>query len=234
MNSSRFAYLLVDGLCFIFPFILSFLRPFRFVEHGKHFLLAATITSIPFLIWDSIFTSLSVWWFSEKYTLPFRIFSLPLEEILFFFAIPYACVFSYHVIKKFIPKLISDKMMQITMIVLIACTASVAFLNTGKYYTFWTFFFLSIFILYLLLRKKFTLMYYCVIMFVFVFPMMILSNGILTGGFIVQSPIVNYNPLHHIGLRIISIPVEDFFYGFLLLGLNTFFFEKFSKKFQNS
>jgi lycopene cyclase domain-containing protein len=64
--------------------------------------------------------------------------------------------------------------------------------------------------------------------------MMILSNGILTGGFIVQSPIVNYNPLHHIGLRIISIPVEDFFYGFLLLGLNTFFFEKFSKKFQNS
>lgn len=85
MNSSRFAYLLVDGLCFIFPFILSFLRPFRFVEHGKHFLLAATITSIPFLIWDSIFTSLSVWWFSEKYTLPFRIFSLPIGRNLILF-----------------------------------------------------------------------------------------------------------------------------------------------------
>jgi lycopene cyclase domain-containing protein len=50
-------------------------------------------------------------------------------------------------------------------------------------------------------------------------------NGILTGTGI-ENEVVWYNPKEIIGIRILSIPVEDFFYGFLLILLNVLVFEK--------
>jgi lycopene cyclase domain-containing protein len=45
-------------------------------------------------------------------------------------------------------------------------------------------------------------------------------NGILT-----SLPVVSYNPEHIIGLRVGTIPVEDFFYFFGLLLLNVMVYE---------
>jgi lycopene cyclase domain-containing protein len=44
----------------------------------------------------------------------------------------------------------------------------------------------------------------------------LLVNGVLTGNF-TELPIVNYNPEHHIGTRITTIPVEDSVYSLLML-----------------
>ncbi len=233
MNYQKFSYLLVDLICFIIPFFFSFFNAFKFTHLWKSFIAASSIVAIPFLIWDSIFTQLSVWWFSDEYTLPVRIFHLPLEELLFFFAIPYACLFSYHVIKKYISKLLSDLLIKKLTVWMLVTLIVAALLYHDRYYTFFTCFFLSAFLLYLVNKKEYTILYYLKLMFIFILPMMIISDGILTGSFIVQSPIVNYHPLHHIGWRIFNIPVEDFFYGYLLLGLNVYFFEKMNKLFND-
>ncbi len=45
-------------------------------------------------------------------------------------------------------------------------------------------------------------------------------NGILTGLFI-PNEVVWYNNDEILGLKVLTIPVEDFFYGMLLLLLNT-------------
>jgi lycopene cyclase domain-containing protein len=52
----------------------------------------------------------------------------------------------------------------------------------------------------------------------------LIVNGILTGTGL-EKPVVRYNPNEMIGLRLLSIPVEDVFYGLLMLIGSVLLFE---------
>lgn len=56
----------------------------------------------------------------------------------------------------------------------------------------------------------------------FVFVMTILTNGYLTA-----RPIVLYGEPFYLGIRLGTIPIEDFFYGFGLITFNVVLFEFF-------
>lgn len=71
----------------------------------------------------------------------------------------------------------------------------------------------------LILSKKFWV-FWCV-MFVLIF----IINGYLT-----WRPIVLYGEGHYLGVRLITIPVEDFLYGFALLTLNIAIWEFYNRK----
>ena len=53
-------------------------------------------------------------------------------------------------------------------------------------------------------------------------------NGILTGTGL-DSPIVNYNPNEFLGIRILTIPIEDAVYGYTQFLLVLYFFKEFQK-----
>ncbi len=55
--------------------------------------------------------------------------------------------------------------------------------------------------------------------------LMILINGYLT-----WRPIVIYNEAKMLGVRLFTIPLEDFFFGFSLIGLNLIIWEYFNRK----
>ncbi len=55
--------------------------------------------------------------------------------------------------------------------------------------------------------------------------LMLVINGYLT-----WRPIVIYNETKMSGVRLFTIPVEDFFFGFALIGLNLIIWEYFSGK----
>ena len=55
--------------------------------------------------------------------------------------------------------------------------------------------------------------------------LMIVVNGYLT-----WRPIVIYNEAKMLGIRVFTIPLEDFFFGFSLIGLNLIIWEYFNRK----
>lgn len=97
-------YLLINLACASIPLACSFYPKFPFFKQWQCFLFANIIAGSLFLIWDSIFVKLGIWGFNPQYLSGIYIANLPLEEILFFVCIPYACVFTYFALQHLIPK----------------------------------------------------------------------------------------------------------------------------------
>jgi len=210
----KFTYLLVNFFTVLFPFILSFERRINFRQYWKYLLPATLITAFVFLVWDHYFTRWGVWSFNPDYVLGIYLFSLPVEEWLFFITIPYACVFSYQVLNYYITKDIAAPALFIINPVLIIGLLAIAFLNYDKAYTFSACFFNAMYLLFLV-YKKVTFLGRFYVAYAGTYVMFLLVNGILTA-----LPVVIYNNAENLGIRIYTIPIEDSSYGMLMLLMN--------------
>jgi len=222
----QFTYLLIDFFTVIICFLFSFHPKINFHRYFNAFFRSSVIVGTVFVIWDILFTKSGVWWFNYDYLLGIRISELPIEEILFFICIPFSCVFTYFCLNKFLPmdwEVHRDKIFVIASIIVYGIVAIYFY---DKIYTFVTFLTLtiSLVILYFVLNIRWIGKAF--IVYLILLPGFLIVNGILTGSGL-ENPIVNYNPKDLIGFRIITIPVEDFFYGFELILWNLFFFKKF-------
>jgi hypothetical protein len=52
-----------------------------------------------------LFTKKSIWGFTADYISTIKIVNLPLEEVLFFILVPFACLFIYEVVRYYFPNL---------------------------------------------------------------------------------------------------------------------------------
>lgn len=222
-------YLLINFLTIIICFIASFDKRIQFYKHFGTFLLSSTIVAIPFISWDVWFTDMGVWWFNTDYTLGVIIAGLPMEEWLFFYCIPFACVFTYYCFDKFLDlswtSVFNNVIVFLTMIVCVVA----ALLYHDKIYTFITALVTLATVLYLhfIAKKEFIgqVSFLYLILMVGFFTV----NGVLTGTGL-DSPIVNYNPEHFLDIRILTIPIEDAVYGYSQFMLNVYFFLLLKKK----
>lgn len=224
----QYTYILVNFFAIFVCFVASFDRRIRFDRQFGTFLLSSSVVAVPFILWDIWFTSRGVWWFDTNYTLGIVISGLPVEEWLFFWCIPFACVFTYYCLDKFF-----DFSWAATFNNLIVFTSSivlvvVALLHHDKAYTFVTSLFTLCTLLYLhFVAGKEWIGQASVIFFILMlgfFPV----NGVLTGTGI-DSPVVNYNEGEFLRLRLLTIPIEDAVYGYSQFLLNIYFFKMFQK-----
>jgi len=224
----QYTYLLINFFTVIVCFIFSFHHKIKFNRYFGAFLAASLIVGVVFVAWDAWFTKIGVWWFNDQYLLGIRFAGLPLEELLFFICIPFACLFTYFCLDKFFKldwKPLPEKIFVIISIIIALC---IAFWFTDRIYTFITFLSTacSLFILKFLLKVN----WIGKVSFVYLLlmPGFLMVNGILTGTGL-ESPIVNYNPEEFMGIRILTIPVEDTVYGYELILWNIFLFQMFKK-----
>ncbi|UPQ76240.1 lycopene cyclase domain-containing protein [Chryseobacterium nepalense] len=229
----QYTYLLINFFTVIVCFIFSFHYKIKFNRYFGAFLAASLIVGVVFVAWDAWFTKIGVWWFNDQYLLGIRFAGLPLEELLFFICIPFACLFTYFCLDKFFKldwKPLPEKIFVIISIIIALC---IALWFREKIYTFITFLstVCSLFILKFLLKVR----WIGKVSFVYLLlmPGFLMVNGILTGTGL-ESPIVNYNPEEFMGIRILTIPVEDTVYGYELILWNIFLFQMFKKSKTNS
>lgn len=227
---SQFTYLIINISCILIPFFFSFYKQHAFYKEWKYFFPANFAVAVFFLIWDFFFTKWGVWGFNPNYLTGIYIANLPLEEVLFFICIPYACVFTYFAFEYIFPKRFHAEEWSGMYGIVIVLMIAIAVLNFQGLYTFYTFLFLSVyFLLGYLYRFKIRSVLLC---YLAILPFFFLSNGILTGSFL-KEPVVWYNNAENMGIRMWSIPLEDLFYGFLLVAMNIGFYQYFKMRFSH-
>lgn len=202
--------------CIAIPLLASFHPKSAFYKDWKWFLPANILVGIGFLIWDAYFTERGIWGFNETYITGVKLYNLPIEEILFFICIPYACTYTFYVWQKYVyVEMESTKYISYTLITLLLL---LAIFNINKAYTATTFFSLAGVLLYLQNKKTNYLGNFYIVYIIMLIPFFT-SNGLLTGSWL-DEPIVWYNNAENLSVRLGTIPVEDTMYGMLLLLLN--------------
>lgn len=217
-------YLLVDCCTVLIPFVFSFHPKLKFYKHFKPFFIANMITAFLFICWDILFTKIGVWGFNPDYVLGIYFFNLPLEEILFFICIPYACVFTYHCLNLFFQIRWASKTQNIFVISISSLLLCFGIYFHAKLYTASTCISLGIILLLITYLAKIKWLARLVMIYPILLIPFFIVNGILTGSGLPQ-PIVWYNNAENIGIRLWTIPVEDIFYGFELMLINVYLYE---------
>jgi lycopene cyclase domain-containing protein len=229
--NNHYLYLAIDIGSFIVPFIFSFYPKINFSKKFKYVLPGIAITAILFIAWDITFTAMGVWGFNPEYVTGIYFFNLPLEEVLFFFCVPYACFFTYFALKNLVEKDYLYPHHEIISSVLIFGLMLTGGYFIHKAYTGVTFILTAMFLAYQMLKLRPRYMGRFYFAFAILLIPFLIVNGILTGA-VTDQPVVWYNDKENLGIRLGTIPVEDTFYGMLMTLLSITIAEELENKFE--
>lgn len=213
------SYFLINLFIIAFPLALSFERKVKYYKNFPPLFFAIVTGAIPYLIWDSIAAHRGDWSFNPDHVFDHTLMSLPVEEILFFFTVPFSSLFIYESLSvnfreyrfKF------NRLLFLILPIILFCGAAVF---STQYYTSTVLVFSGVFFLTAILFsdtliKSSTYWLYILISYI---PFLIV-NYVLT-----SIPIVIYNHEAIWGKRFLTIPLEDFFYSFSMLSFYLFFY----------
>lgn len=218
-------YLLLDILTLAGPLALSFDKKVAFYKNWKYLFPAIALTAVFFLIWDYFFTLVGIWEFNPEHVLSPRIGGMPIEEYLFFLVVPYACVFIYECLKVYSPKdYLFPFRHYISVALMLFCLVSYYFYPSHLYTAVNSV--VLLFVLVLLYWRKstnFLGMFY--LSYVIALLPFAIVNGVLTG-----MPVLIYNDAANLGVRVGTIPLDDFFYNLIMLLMTVSLYEYFRNR----
>ena len=216
----KYTYLLINFFTILVPLARSFDTRVSFYSRWRSYFPGLLFTAVFFLVWDYFKTRYGVWSFNDRYILGVKFFGLPLEEILFFFTVPYACTFIYECLRYMVHRRVFPDRTRYVIQFLSFLMIAASFAVHDLAYTFSVLFILG-FTFPLALRvlddtqvDRFLQMYILSLL-----PMAVV-NGLLTG-----LPVVLYNNSQNLAIRIGTIPVEDFVYSAIMLLMNIALYE---------
>jgi lycopene cyclase domain-containing protein len=100
INIKQTEYLITLIISSFLPLLLGIFHPNSpFKGNFKNLFFCIFGVSIPWILWDFWATYRGHWSFSDEFTLGFKVFNLPIEEVAFFWIIPYCCLFVWALIR---------------------------------------------------------------------------------------------------------------------------------------
>jgi len=215
-------YLIFNLIVISGPLSLSFDRRVQFVDKWVNVIKAILISLVLFIAWDAIVTG-KHWWFSDRYTLGFKLLRLPIEEWLFFITIPYASLFIWEVFAAYFKNRESRRLQIVRSVLCFGIPVGMTLFFLGKEYTGLVLIALGLVaLLDWKLKTKIFIQLRTIQLVAISTLAMLIFNGYLT-----WRPVVQYNDAYQLGIRIFTIPIEDFGFGYALILLCTILYEKF-------
>jgi lycopene cyclase domain-containing protein len=216
-------YLIFNILVFSGPIFFGLQKKFGFRDKIFTAFISAFFSAIPFVFWDALVTNIH-WSFSENYILGIKFWGLPLEEIMFFISVPFACIFLWEMIIQN-----SQDRFSYNKFYFFSVSASFFFLSFllfyfGKIYSGLVFLSLLVMGIIDFFGSKIAFRRHFHIFSGFVLLAIIIFNGYLTA-----RPVVLYSSKYITNLRFFTIPLEDIGYGFSLIYLAIAVYEKLKK-----
>jgi lycopene cyclase domain-containing protein len=205
-------YLLINAAIIVIPLMLLFERKVKYYKKLSFVLGSIIPVGILYILWDIAATRRGDWAFNAEYITGISAFGLPIEEILFFITVPFSCIFIYESLSVYLENRVLKLPRTLFIILgLFFVTAGFSFGNQSytSIVSFFTgaFFIISSVFGFGILRSSRYWIYIAITLIPF-----FIVNYLLT-----SLPVVTYNPAAIFGIRITTIPVEDFFYSFSLL-----------------
>lgn len=222
-NTFTYFYLLLFSI--IGPLLLSFDKKVSFYRDWKSFLLSMFPVSVFYILWDIIFTNLNVWKFNPDFLIGQYFANIPIEEYVFFIIIPYCCLFIYACLKTYFPVIVYTNYSLFFSVGLILLSIAIIVLHPKQLYTVTTFGLLLLSLCYFTLSHKTQYLPHTYLSWIIALVPMALVNGVLTG-----KPILIYTATENMGIRIGTIPLEDFFYNLIYMLWMIYFYEFWKSK----
>lgn len=216
----RFTYLWINLFTILLPLLTSFEPRLAFYRKWKYFLPSLFFTAAVFLVWDYFKTAYGVWSFNTLYITGIKFFNLPVEEMLFFITVPYSCTFIYESLSWFLAGHHFKWPLNRLLLTLAAISIAASFFFLNKAYTFSVLFGAGLILPFLVRTLTTQQLHLFVLTYLLSLVPMAVVNGLLT-----CLPVVIYDNTENLNLRIGTIPVEDFIYCMLLLGMNIGLYE---------
>lgn len=200
----KLEYLIFDLLIFLAPTLsVYFYRSAKWPEL-KLALQSIVFVAIPYLVWDTLVTG--KWWqFNSNYILGIKMFGLPIEEWLFFLVVPWAMLVLWHnknlVIES--KKVNWGKWLFWGIGLLgigVATQSWYGLLVVGLYL-----------LLVIILNTRVHLLDWVVLAVTTILATLIFNT------YLTSRPVVTYYPTAISGWKIGTVPIEDFYYGLVLV-----------------
>jgi lycopene cyclase domain-containing protein len=218
-------YFLIIFSIIIVPLIYSiFDKTLFYLKNIKSLIFSILIVGGFFIVWDIIVTIRGHWDFSKNEIFGIYFFGLPIEEILFFIVVPFSCLLIWETLNFFNKSNLdfSSNKFIFYLIGSLFILFSLFFIHLE--YTFVVLFITGLTLLLTNFSSNlfFKRNYYFFIIICFL--LFLFFNYLLT-----SIPIVIYGSNFITNFRILTIPIEDFFYNFSLLTLYLLVYELFKK-----
>ncbi|MBI1306220.1 MAG: lycopene cyclase domain-containing protein [Bacteroidetes bacterium] len=223
--AENYYYLLIDIATIAFPLAWTLDERIDFSSGLIALFKGIIFANLIFLPWDVLFTTKGIWGFNHTFLLGYNFLGLPVEEWLWFFVTPYACYFIYASLAYFQKKRKFGNY-KILHFALAGILVIVGLMNVNHAYTSLTFILTAMALMVgVFVFKNYRWWYFWITYLICLIPF-IIFNGALTGAY-TPEPVVWYNRTGNLGIRLITIPLEDSVYLMLYLLLIFFFYGKY-------
>lgn len=210
----RSAYYIFNACVLLPVLLLSLLADVKPQRHPKRLVAGFVLVSLPFILWDFWAANAGHWDFNKSYVYGPWLFSVPLEEILFFITVPLACIYVWGVICKYSNSVrkISNQNLRAAFFLATLMSTLLLILYWQNGYTRSAIISFLVMLLLLLWRRDIANLPQFWAYQLATLALFLLANGMLTA-----LPIITYGEGAIIGFKIGTIPIEDFIFNFALL-----------------
>lgn len=227
MQTQQYSFLLITLVIFIAPFLVN--QYFRITGSRTifiNFLKTYSVVGVAVSLLTSLMISRGDFQFNSTYLTKINIGNLPVEVVLFFFAVPFASIALYELIaNKYKEKRI---LLDSTFYYLFAFTYfALAFIFSSSAYTSNVFLLLGVLMIAVSYFKKDNIF---LTKNFYIFSLMWVIAFIVIAAILTMTPFVTFSPEAITGFKIGSIPFEGFFHSFLVISAFLTVYNLFKRK----